>query len=210
MSDQPNPAASHGDEAALVDKQVEEHAEDLGLSLPEDPSEAQQLLLGSLATAQGDAQAYLDDLKRVAADFENYRKRTQREMSENIERASQRVVMGILPVLDSLDLALDHEAESPSEEKLLGGVRSTRDQLLGALTQEGLEVIPTTDEEFDPEVHEAVSMEGAGHALVVTAEMRRGYTLHGRVIRPAMVAVGEDLSAQPEEGAPIGEDIDDG
>lgn len=191
---------------------VEEQAEELGLSLPDDPAEANHVLLESLATAQGEAAAYLDDLKRVAADFENYRKRTQREMTENIERASQRVVMGLLPVLDSLDLAIDHEPESPSEEKLLGGVRSTRDQLLAVLIAEGLEVIPSIAEEFDPAVHEAVSMEGSGDTLVVTAEMRRGYTLRGRVIRPAMVAVGEDPAAAPaaEDSSPPDEEGDDG
>lgn len=199
MTDQPNP-----DAGSLVETEREDHPEDLGLSLPEDPAEARRVLLEAVATAQGEAATYLDDLKRVAADFDNYRKRTQREMAENIERASQRVVMGLLPALDSLDLAVDHEAETPSEANLLGGVRSTRDQLLAVLNQEGLEVIPTVAEEFDPAIHEAVSMEGAGDALVVTAEMRRGYTLHGRVIRPAMVAVGQDPAAVEEE------DVDDG
>ena len=201
MTDQPNQEA-----APLVQAPAEEHPEDLGISLPADPDEARQVLVEALATSQGEAASYLEDLKRVAADFENYRKRTQREMAENIERASQRVVTGLLPVLDSLDLALDHEPDRPSEEKLLGGVRTTRDQLLAVLTGEGLEVIPSIAEVFDPTVHEAVSMEGAGQALVVTGEMRRGYTLHGRVIRPAMVAVGEDPTADMEPG----EEGDDG
>ncbi len=199
---------------------------ELALSLPADPVEAREVLLEQLKLARADAQTYLrdlqqvstdfdefrskavpsdeaqkylDDLQRVAADFENYRKRAQREMAENIERASQRVVTGLLPVLDSFDLAVAHEPESDSEAKLLGGVGGTRQQLLDALAAEGLAPIPAVGEPFDPEVHEAVSMEGSPEHPVVIGEMRRGYTLHGRVLRAALVTVGEDpLIAEPD------------
>jgi molecular chaperone GrpE len=196
-----------------------EDAAEMSLVLPKDPAAARDLLIEELAIArrdtrtiledlqqvtadfddfrskavpQDEAQEYLDDLRRVAADFENFRKRTQREMAENIERASQRVVMGLLPVLDSFDLAVAHEPATDSEANLLGGVNSTRQQLLDALAREGLEVIPTVGEAFDPEMHEAVSMEGTPEHPVVVGEMRRGYTLRGRVLRAALVAVGED------------------
>ena len=192
---------------------------DLALSLPADPAEARDVLLQQLKLARADAQTYLDDLRqvsadfeefraqavpsddaqkylddlqRVAADFDNYRKRIQREMAENIERASQRVVSGLLPVLDSFDLAVDHEPATKSETQLLGGVAGTRQQLLDALAAEGLSIIPTVGEVFDPEVHEAVTMQGSPDHPVVVGEIRRGYALHGRVLRAAMVAVGED------------------
>jgi len=206
---------------------TESEAAELALVLPEDPKAARDLLLEELAVArrdaqtylddlrqvtsdfedfrsnavpQDEAQGYLDDLKRVAADFDNYRKRTQREMADNVERASQRVVMGLLPVLDSFDLALAHEPETESEAKLLSGVNGTRQQLTDALIQEGLEAIPSVGELFDPEVHEAVTMAGTPEHPVVVGEMRRGYTLHGRVIRAALVAVGEDQVGPAEEG----------
>ena len=124
-------------------------------------------------------------------------------MAENIERASQRVVTGLLPVLDSFDLAVAHEPASESEAKLLGGVNGTRQQLLDALAAEGLTSIPAVGEPFDPEVHEAVSMEGSPEHPVVIAEMRRGYTLHGRVLRPSLVTVGED-PVGPEADGPDG------
>ncbi len=204
---------------------AEAEAAELSLSLPDDPEAARDVLLAELTVARGEAQSYLDDLrqvsadfedfranavaqdeaqqylddlKRVAADFDNYRKRTQREMAENVERASQRVVAGLLPVLDSFDLAVAHEPETDSEAKLLGGVNGTRQQLLDALTREGLEVIPSVGELFDPAVHEAVTMEGTPEHPVVVGEIRRGYTLHGRVIRAALVAVGEDPLAESE------------
>lgn len=171
---------------------AEGEAAELPLTLPEDPAEARDLLAAELSVASQDARAYLEDLKRVAADFENYRKRTQRELAENVERASQRVIAGLLPVLDSFDLAVAHEPATDSEANLLGGVNSTRQQLLDALVKEGLEVIPTLGEVFDPEIHEAVTMAGNPEHPVVLDEVRRGYLLGGRVLRAALVAVGED------------------
>lgn len=212
-------------EAAVV---AEEEAVGPAPSLPKDPELAREVLLEQLSASQADArtyledlkrvtadfdefrdkavphdeaQQYLDDLRRVAADFDNFRKRTQREMAETVERASQRVVMGLLPVLDSFDLAVAHEPETDSEANLLGGVKSTHQQLLDALVSEGLGVIPTIGEPFDPNVHEAVTMEGDPEHPVVVGEMRRGYMLHGRVIRAALVAVGEDPAGADEEGS---------
>lgn len=165
----------------------------LGLILPDDPTEREQALLREIAQAQGDASAYLDDLQRVAADFDNYRKRTQRDLSMSIERAAERVVERVLPVLDTFDAALATEAETPAEQKLLSGMLGTRDQLLDVLKAEGLEVIPTTGEPFNPEVHEAMMATGTGSdAIVVASEMRKGYTLKGKVIRAALVSVNHE------------------
>ncbi len=165
----------------------------LGLILPDDPTEREQMLLRAIAQAQADASAYLDDLQRVAADFDNYRKRTQRDLSLSIERAAERVVERVLPVLDTFDAALATEVETPAEQKLLSGMLGTRDQLLDVLSAEGLEVIPTTGEPFDPEVHEAMMATGTGNdAIVVASEMRKGYTLKGKVIRAALVSVNHE------------------
>ncbi|NIA25782.1 MAG: nucleotide exchange factor GrpE [Gammaproteobacteria bacterium] len=166
---------------------------DLGLELPEDPSQAIQVLLRTVAALRQEAGSYLDDLQRLAADFDNYRKRMLREQAQNIERAAERVTRNLLPVLDSLDAALAAEPSSPADEKLLDGIRSTRSLLLDILRREGLEPIPSVGMPFDPELHEAASAppEDEG-TLVVTKEMRRGYTLHGRVIRAALVAVDHE------------------
>lgn len=176
--------------------------DDLGLELPEDPEEASQTLLRELAEARTQAESHLDDLRRVAAEFENFRKRMVREQTRQVERASERVVAGLLPVLDSFDLALSHDPSSPAEQKLLDGVRRTYELLMDVLAREGLETIPGEGHPFDPEIHEAVSApeEPVDGELTVTEELRRGYRLGGRVIRPALVAVGS-----PEE-APEGDD----
>jgi molecular chaperone GrpE len=169
----------------------------LGLELPEDREEALGVLLDALATARVAADTYLEDLQRVAAEFENFRKRAAREREETVARAAQRVVQALLPVLDSFDQAFAHQAQTPGEEQLLAGVRGTYFQLMDVLAREGLEVISSDGEDFDPQVHEAVAGGGDGD-LVVAQEMRRGYTLKGRVLRPAMVVV----ASRPQGPAP--------
>ena len=179
-------------EAAVVHTEDESGTPDpaaLGLSLPDDPAEARDALLRALDEARNEASSYLDDLRRVAADFENFRKRMTREQQLLVDRASERVVKAVLPVLDSFDAALSIEATTETEEKLLGGMRGTHAQLLDVLTKEGLEVIFAVGEPFDPELHEAVMSSGDGERLVVSQELRRGYRLHGRVIRATLVAL---------------------
>lgn len=169
-------------------------AESLGLDLPDDPAAALPIVLAALAEARGEADSYLHDLRRVAADFDNYRKRAQRELSSVVERAAERVVREMLPVLDSFDAALAAvEPKTENEEKLLAGMRSIHAQLLDALAKEGLDRIPTWDEPFDPEIHEAVMTEGEGNGpLRVYLELRAGYRLRGKVLRAASVAVRPD------------------
>lgn len=163
---------------------------DLGLELPDDPDEAKALLLRELSEARNDAGEYLETLQRLAADFENYRKRTLRDQADNVERASQRVVERLLPTLDSFDAALAYEPGTPAEDKILEGMRGTHSQLIDSLAHEGCEPISAIGQPFDPAVHEAVSAPSEGDGtLVVTQELRRGYMLRGRVLRPSLVVV---------------------
>ena len=184
----------------------------IGNELPEDPVAARDFLAAELEKARTDflelstdavprkeAEGYLDDLKRVAADFENFRKRTERELIDNSARASQRVLESLLPVLDSFDLAVSQEPATKEEATLLKGVLGTRQQLLDTLAKEGLEPIPSVGELFDPEVHEAASVMQDADPLVVVAEMRRGYRLGGRLIRAALVVVGEGSAGNEAE-----------
>lgn len=159
----------------------------LGVDLPEDKGEAIEVLLGRLVQSRDEATSYLDDLKRVAADFDNYRKRSTREQAATLDRAAERVVRELMPVLDSFDAALATKAESETERLLLSGMINTREQLLKVLEQEGLQVVPTVGEAFDPEIHEPVGAPDGATDLVVSEELRRGYRLKDRVLRPAMV-----------------------
>ena len=177
-------------DAVVDDADREPTADDLGLVLPEDPEEAVRYLLRKVQEAREEASSYLDDLKRVAADFDNYRRRATREIGEATQRAAERLVTELLPVLDTFDAALAFEPTTEAEEKLLAGMHRTREQPLTILNDQGLEIVPSVGEPFDPESHEAVMApnEGSGR-LVVKEELRRGYRLKGRLVRPAQVAV---------------------
>jgi molecular chaperone GrpE len=181
------PETAEAVEAEIIEAKGPVGAAALGIDLPEDPDEAIDLLLTHLEESREEASAYLDDLRRVAADFDNYRKRTTREQAVIVDRAAERVVGELLPVLDTFDAAVAGNAETEQERNLLSGMINTREQLLTALEREGLEVLPTIGEVFDPEIHEPVGAPGGTNDLVVSSELRRGYRLRGRVIRPAMV-----------------------
>jgi len=194
MSDHRPDAAVETSEDELVEAEIvptteipDPHA--LGLELPEDREAAIEMLLVELKSARDEGDSYLDDLKRVAADFDNYRKRTTRENAVMLDRATERVVMGLMPVLDTFDAALQSDPKTETEKKQYSGMLNTREQLLNALKDEGLEVIATVDEPFDPEIHEPVGAPSGEGRLTVTQELRRGYRLRGKVLRAALVVV---------------------
>lgn len=125
--------------------------------------------------------------QRVQADFENYKKRVQRDQAEVSERGAALLVEQLLPVLDNFDLALLNLDEA--DDKVRKGVELVYADFVAVLERAGLERIPTDGQPFDPEVHEAVLHEpGEGDPTVVET-MRSGYRLKGRVLRPAMVKV---------------------
>lgn len=163
-------------------------AESLGVELPDDRDEAIGVLMAHLADARSDAENHLDDLRRVAAEFDNFRKRSVRDREQMISSAGERILRSMLPVLDSFDAALAIEPSTETEQKMLGGMRSTHVLLLDVLAKEGLKPIETEGASFDPEVHEAVMSTGDSN-LVVSRELRRGYLLGGRVLRAALVAL---------------------
>lgn len=142
---------------------------------------------------------YLEDLQRLKADFENYRKRVARDQAALIERASQSMVERLLPVLDNFELALLAADRTKDYASMVRGVEMVYGELLELLHKEGLERIQALGHPFDPAVHEAVMRaDGEGEANVVVDEMRPGYKIHGRVVRPAMVKVGHEAPATVE------------
>jgi molecular chaperone GrpE len=131
-----------------------------------------------------------DDLKRVAAEFDNYRKRVARDQQSLAARTHERLVKELLPVLDDLERALEAATEH-QEAKLEDGVRLVHRELQEALAKEGLEEIGTNGH-FDPHVHEALlsqpSEQDDGAILEV---LQKGYRLGDRVLRPARVVVSQ-------------------
>ena len=141
------------------------------------------------AALEAERDEHLNDLKRVAAEFENYRKRVLRDQESLVARAHERLVKELLPVLDDLERALA-AAEEHEEAKLEEGVRLVHRELAAALAREGLAEIETNGV-FDPHVHEALlsqpsSDQAEGTVLEV---VQKGYRLGDRVLRPARVVV---------------------
>lgn len=135
----------------------------------------------ALAALVGERDEYLDALRRLQADFENYKKRVSRQQVEQVERAAEQLVDKLLPVLDTADLALSHGGGDE--------VAQLRGALITALEREGLERIDPTGEAFDPNVADAVAHEPGDGQPVVAEVLRAGYRWKGRVLRPAMVKV---------------------
>ena len=132
---------------------------------------------------------YLDALRRLKAEFENSRKRQERERARILTMASERLVQELLPVLDNLDRAL--EAGGDIRE----GVQATREQLAEVLAEEGLLPVASDGQPFDPNVHDAVmgqpSEEHEDGTIIQT--FQRGYLLNGKPIRPAKVVVAKQV-----------------
>jgi molecular chaperone GrpE len=151
-----------------------------------------------LAAAEAKAQEHLDDLKRLAAEFENYKKRTAREHASLSTRAAERLIKELLPIVDDLERALE-AAEEHQEAKLEEGVRLVHRQLASALEREGLAEIET-DGKFDPHVHEALlSQPSEADEGSVIEVLQKGYRLGDRVLRPARVVIASPKEANGDE-----------
>jgi len=152
-----------------------------------------------LAALEAERDEHLNDLKRVAAEFENYRKRILRDQEGLVARAHERLVKELLPVLDDLERALA-AAEQHEEAKLEEGVRLVHRQLAAALEREGLTEIPI-EGKFDPHVHEALlSQPSDQDEGTVIQVLQKGYSLGDRVLRPARVVI----AAPKENGGDAG------
>jgi molecular chaperone GrpE len=144
-----------------------------------------------LAAAQAQAAAYLEDLQRLKAEFENYRKRILKDQTDLVDRASVALVYRLLGVLDNFELAVAAAEETRDFERMLKGVELVFGELKETLASEGLKPIDAKGKRFDPNLHEA-ALEVPGDPegdLFVVEVLRTGYTIKGRVLRPAMVKV---------------------
>jgi molecular chaperone GrpE len=143
-----------------------------------------------LAVARKEAAEYRDHLMRLQAEFDNYRKRVLKEQTRALELAAEPIVRRMLEVLDEFELALMAAEQKPDFDRFLHGVELVYAKLLDTLGAEGLERIDAKGKPFDPERHEALMGSGAGDGEPVVADvLRQGYTLKGRVVRPAGVRV---------------------
>jgi len=132
---------------------------------------------------------------RLAADFQNFRRRSEKERSDIYAFANEKIVLELLDVIDNFERAMDHEW-GPEEARLMEGMEMIFQQLQGILLRNHVEPIEALGQAFDPTVHDAVMTEpsdeyGSG---IVTKLIKKGYTLNKKVIRPAMVVVAADCT----------------
>lgn len=140
------------------------------------------------------SQEYLNDLKRLQADFENYKKRQAANQKELGGYLIEKLVLDIIPVLDNFRSATQHVPEEQKESPWVVGIRYIEKQLETVLTDNGMQTIEAKEgEEFDPKIHEAVSSEGNGEngsqKHLIAKVLQKGYKFGEKVIRPARVIV---------------------
>ncbi len=137
------------------------------------------------------ATEYKEHFQRMAADFENYRKRIEKEREDFIKFSKEKLIHEFLPILDNFEMALHHVKNTTDPGKIIEGIELVEKQFHNILKKEGLEVIETKGKKFNPHIHEAIMHEETNKYPedLITKELRKGYTLGGKIIRPAQVKV---------------------
>lgn len=159
--------------------------------------EAQQ----KLATTAEELQAMRDKYLRLAAEFDNYKRRAQRDQGDAIRFANEGLLKEVLPIVDNLERAIHSAKQAPTLDGVAQGVELTLKQFLETLAKFGVRPVPSIGEPFDPSRHQAVSRtESEAPENTVVQEFQRGYLWHDRILRPAMVSVaGPAASAESNE-----------
>ena len=152
-----------------------------------------------LANAKEDAQKYLGNWQRAEADFQNYKRRVEQERSESRRFASAALIINVLPIIDDLERALGSLDARLAGLTWFEGIVLIHRKLLALLDSAGVTPIQTEGQQFDPSIHEAVTHVDGEDGKVLT-EVQRGYKLHDRVLRPAMVVVGKGKPSGPSGG----------
>ena len=165
---------------------------------------------GDIEAAKAEAASAADRLSRLQADWENYRRRTERDRVTERERACEGLVKDLLPAIDDLERAISH-AQATAEgnevaQQLADGVSAVHEKVVSVLEKQGVEVIDPAGQPFDPQDHQAVGrVENADEYDETVADVyQKGYRLGGKVVRPSMVTVTYGGAKRPAE-APEGD-----
>lgn len=162
---------------------------------------------------EGICREYIEGWKRANADFENFKKRLERERAEWTDRAKEECILELLPVIDNVEAAFASMPSDQEENPWRKGIEYIGKQFQAYLKEQGIEAIPTVGKPFNEQLHEAVEQqhndspkpsskqsnnnEQQYHShntpMIIQQEIRRGYLLHGRVVRPARVIVQETI-----------------
>jgi molecular chaperone GrpE len=188
--DQNTPKSGEDDDSYVIEdsgSSIEEIEREMH-EAAEEAVQATEASAGATADLQAQNRALQDRVLRTLADFENFRKRSEREKQDFFKYALASTIKDILPVLDNFDRALEHAAEGDEFHK---GVLLIYKQLFEVLQRHGVTIIDQAGVRFDPNIHEAVVREEdpSVPSQTVVAIMQKGYFLHDRLLRPALVKV---------------------
>ena len=160
-------------------------------NVPEDAWQERALTLeAELAKVKGQAADYYGHLQRLQAEFDNFRKRSQKEKEDMAKYASERMIVAMLPVLDNFERAVEASKTSSDFIGFAQGVEMILRQFQNVLVKEGLAPVEAVGQPFDPNIHEAVlQVEAEQPANTVVEELQKGYYLKDKLLRPSMVKV---------------------
>ena len=150
-------------------------------------------MAAALDEAKKKLQESEDRVLRLAADFENSKKRLERERETSLKYAEENILKELLPGIDNIERAMDQGKEANNMESLLEGVELTRNGLLATLEKYGVKAIDSTGQPFDPNIHEALAMEESDEIEpnMVLREFQKGYFYKDRLLRPSKVIVSK-------------------
>ncbi|MDH5451121.1 MAG: nucleotide exchange factor GrpE [Candidatus Bathyarchaeota archaeon] len=142
---------------------------------------------------------YLNRLRYLQADFENYRKRMEKEIRETFQVSNEKLIVSLLNVIDELELALSSGRETENKQALLEGVEMTLKKMYSTLEQEGLTKIEAVGKSFDPNLHEVMMVVPTNEHKenMIIEEVRKGYLLKDKVIRTSIVKVATRSGHDP-------------
>jgi molecular chaperone GrpE len=151
-----------------------------------------------LAKKEEELKQAQDRILRLAADFDNTRKRLEKDRSEGISYANENIMRALIPVIDNLERAIEHGEKDEICQVLIEGIRLTLKSFLEVFSKFGGNQFESIGQQFDPNKHEAVTQEQTSEHpdMTVTREFQKGYTLRERLLRPAMVAVARNSKNQ--------------
>lgn len=191
-------------ETASFDETIEE--------LPENPQQNEEVGEGQTQRLDkaDEIEAVNDKYLRLAAEFENYKRRVQRDQSDTIRFANEKLLRDMLPTLDNLERAIQSGRNQDNVDGILKGIDLTYKHFIETLRKMGVTQVSSVGEIFDPAKHQAVGQVESSNVPenAIVEEYQKGYFLHDRILRPAMVTVAKAIPAapdgeatQPQEGA---------
>ncbi len=177
--------------------EVEDSEKPEDVECAEGESESEQVDLKQVQQLIAEREKLVNQILRLKADFDNYRRRNNNLISDIRATANQNLVEELLPVIDNFERAIN---SASADSSYIIGVKMIFDQLMDCLTKHGLEVIDAVGKPFDPNLHEAVSLQGdSADDLIVIAELQKGYIFKDKLLRASMVQVAPEKQQEEEE-----------